>query len=153
MWEISPQGMRVLGFLEKAIRLGWSGRQTLLKLREYGLGYRTQVFYRDWRILQETVKKWENMRYIRKDALIKEDWYTVTASPLETNYQTTFEIRAWDMNLKDNVVRYVTVGHDQLMKRADLERMASAIAQGTSPSLVIDRIIPVRAFKSPVEWI
>ena len=133
--------------------MGLSGRQLLLMLREKGLGYRTQTFYNDYRIVRESVKKWENMKYIRKDRLIPEHWYSETLTPLETNYQTTFEIEAFDIRLNTRVTRYVTVGHDTIMRRADLERLASSVAQGTSPTLIIERIIPTRALRSPVRWV
>ena len=150
---ISKQGMRVVNFLIRGARLGMSGRQLLLFLRQHGLGYRTETFYRDYKLVRGAIRPWERMKYIPRNKFIPEHWYTPTKSPLATNYQTTFELRVFDFNIYQERTIHVTVGHDRLYTRGHLERIACSIAQGTSPKIDVLDIKPTRAFKSPVRWV
>ncbi len=145
---LTKQGIRVLPFLMRGVREGLSGRRLLKMLRKYGLGYRTQNFYRDYKIVKEKVSLWDNMKYIRRDSIISERWYAGAFTPLQANYLTTVRIHAFDFNTQSWVVRDVTVAHDVLLRREDLEREAAKIAVGTSPSLYIDKAYPVRALKT-----
>ena len=150
---LSKQGMRVLGFFERAARMGMSGRSLLSKLRKYGMGYRTQTFYRDYRMIKEAIKPWENMKYIRKDMFLPQKWYVKTSSPLATNYQTVVEFRAWHTTEQRWVTRTVTVAHDRRMKRKNIEARAAEIALETSPDIELYDAKPIRALQSPVKWV
>ena len=121
---ISEVGKSVYGFVLSAARRGLSARQTLFSLREQGLGYRTQVFYRDFRNIKRAWDFSQRMRNIPRMNLIPDDRYLDGYSLTENKYLTNMRVKVRDITTGEERNVYVTVGHDTPKKRYELEDIA-----------------------------
>jgi len=149
---ISEKGAKVFNFLYKAAKEGLTGAETLRVLREQGLGYRTQDFYRDFRLVKASIGKWDGMKWTPHNRVIPEEYYKPAKSPLPTNYQTVIKVRAIDKYTGEVKDRYVTISHDWLKTREDLEAEAIELIQSESEELEPIEAMPIKALASPVRW-
>jgi len=123
-------------FILKGLMQGLSGRQILSSLRETGLGYRIQEFYRDLRYWRDAFEKSQRMRYTPRTARISEDRYVETWSRQRGGYQTVFRIDVFDRTMGQEKSFHITVVHEhpeagqlvpdqeQVYTRAELEQAA-----------------------------
>jgi|GEM_PF-4461244 len=150
---LSSQGSYLQNYLMRGAREGKSGSELLSELRNAGYGYRRETFYHDYAIVQSSMGKWKGMKWTPHNRVIREEWYKTTKAPLPTNYQTTFKIRAIDKSTGEVKDRFVTISHDWLKTREDLEAEAVELMQSESEELEAIEVMPVKALKSSVEWV
>jgi len=149
---ISEQGARVVSFLREAARMDVSANRVLDVLREFKLGYRRSVFLRDYRIIRGAREVWQGLKYVRREAVPGVRHYMTTKSPLKTNYQTVIEMGVTHMETGESATRYVTVGHDVLKKRGELEDIAATTVESESPQWFIEAIMPIEGRACPFKW-
>jgi hypothetical protein len=123
---LSQKGKQLYHFILSGIQQGKSGAEILRALRELGMGYRTQDFYNDLRIIKGETLKWETMKNVRRDAVISPDLYT-PSSVAKRNYVTKFLVEVENMYTHEKHQVYVSVLHDAPMKRIELEEIAKDI--------------------------
>jgi len=150
---LSARGEALYPILRAFVGEDVPANRALETLRELGLGYRRSVFLSDYRILRSAQQKAATIKYVPKSAVISERHYTPAKTPLSVgNYQTTFRIEGTDLETGESFIKNVTIAHDTLMTREELEEAAFYRALETSPNLEIERIIPTSARKQP-EWL
>jgi len=136
-------------YMLRGLREGLSGRQILQVLRDTGRGYRTQTFYEDLGVLTKARDRWDTMKFVRRDSTITDKHYAYTQVPMANRYQTTIRVRGYSMKTGDPVERHVTLGHDSLRIRRELEDLASVLSQDTSPDLIVEELMPTQGRESP----
>lgn len=130
IWEgLSAWGQKVWGFLFSGVRRGLPGISILESLREVGLGYRTQVFYRDYNIAKEVWEYSQRMKFIKRDAFIPEERYYPAYSSTDYNFLTVFRVKVRDLTTMEERELHITVGHNNIMKRYELEDIARAVVE------------------------
>lgn len=150
---LSERGRQVFNFLLKGAKEGLSGADVLRTLRQHGLGYNKQIFYRDYRIVKVAQGRWDSMKWTPHNRIIPEEYYKTAKSPLRGNYMTTVKIRALDTETSEIVDRYVTIFHDRLKTREEIESEAIELLQTESKELEPIEAMPIRALQSPVKWV
>lgn len=149
---VSDRGESVWNFIINAVNRGMRAEETLTILRKEGLGYRHTTYLADFRLAEEVTARDFTADSIGKRRRILDSHYTVAKYPLAGGFrQTVFEIQGTDTRSGEYVTRHVTVAHDQIAIRGDLELDATLTIQGTSPWLDIDKIKPVVCRKYPEE--
>lgn len=149
---LSDRGQEVLSFLEKGASDEMSGAAVLRELRFQDLGYTTSVFYEDYRTVLSAQQQFDNMKYISRNNTIGKEWYVKAGTPLSTNYQTVIGMEGIDTDTGAKTTRYVTVAHDSMLTRGELEDKAMEVAFDTSPTFDIITARPVKARSSAVMW-
>jgi len=101
-----------LQYLPEYFKLGYTATRALESLRERGLGYRMQVFYRDWREMKEKMDLAELFKRHPPEAMIPRAWATTTEWKLKRPYQAVLEVEFWDIEREEYVTRpwYVSFG-------------------------------------------
>ncbi|MEM3146416.1 MAG: hypothetical protein QXY94_02590 [Archaeoglobaceae archaeon] len=148
-------------FIVKGILQGLTGAEIYRLLREEGLGYRRQEFYRDYNYWKEVVRESEEMRFIRRDAKIPEERYLESWDRRLGGYQTIVRIDVLrrDTGEKDRI--FVTVVHEhfeagelvpdthQVYTRKEIEEKALGIIQYRiqAGELEVLNVTPVLGFK------
>jgi len=123
IFGLSKKGQELFHFLIKGLQEGKSGLQILKELRELGLGYRTQDFYNDLRIVKGEILKWETMKFVKRDAVISESLYT-PSERAKTPFVTKVRVEIENVLTGERKEIYVSVTHDTPLKRRDIEEMA-----------------------------
>lgn len=149
---ISEAGSRLVGYLTRGVKEGLSANSILEALQKEGLGYRRTTFLSDIRTIKGAETVWSGLRYVRKDYTPDIRHYLETKSPLTTNYQTVMEVRGFNTETGEDVIRNVTIGRDTLVSRGQLEEDALETMEETSPHIVIDEVLPIGAKMSPYRW-
>lgn len=151
---LSEKGEAIWNFIQSAITRGLGANQTLESLKNQGLGYRRTTFLSDFRIALRAEEKEATMKFVRKDYRITDKHYTPSKHPLAGGFrQTVFQIEGTDTRTGEDVIRHVTVAHDYITIRDELEFDAVRKVQGTSPWLEIKKITPVVARKYPEDYL
>ena len=145
---ISYWGRKFAHYVAKGIERGLSKVGIARVLRRWFKEYTVSEIYNDYELIKEAKETWRRMRYIRRDRRISEKFYKASYKRLKNRYLTTFELDIINLDTGAREKRYVTVGHERLRLRRTLERDAVAIAKGTSPRIVIEKIKPVSGVRS-----
>ncbi|MHC1599650.1 MAG: hypothetical protein ACXQS5_02355 [Candidatus Methanospirareceae archaeon] len=160
--KMSPSQRLAQSFLVKGVIEGLSGRATYRILREMGLGYNYNEFWKDWNYWHEQIQKSYRMRYVRRDARISEDLYIPNEWRTKGGYQTVFRVEGRDPVTGERKVFHVTVAHErmvagraepeteQVYTRGELEeRVYSMLAYRVQAGeLEIERVMPVMGYKN-----
>jgi len=134
----------LISYLRGAVARGWSSNRIIERARELGLPtYRRSEMLRDIRILRGEAEVAERMKYVRRDAVISERLYLPSKTYLPTRYVTTVELRGFDLETGESFRKHVTLAHDTLRRREELEDIAMEIALDESPTLMIEEALPV----------
>lgn len=146
---ISNAGKAIYGLLESGVGRDLSANSILESLQSQGLGYRRQDFLSDIRIISHAEQTWSTIRYVTRDSVPSERLYFNTANPMLTQYQTVVEVRGYDRETGEAITRDVTVHHNTLLTRAELEEDAIAVVEEVSPKIEVEGAMPVQARRSP----
>lgn len=122
-WIEEPARKLAQSFIESGLRRGLSGRDILEALREAGLGYRTQEFYRDVRWWQNIIESGSPMKYIAKELKIPTHWYLPTPADWGARYVTRYLIEVFNRLTGETETRPVWVKHDEPLSRRELEEI------------------------------
>jgi len=134
----------LISFLRGAVARGWGSNAIIRRARELGLPtYRRADMLRDIRILRGEARVFEAMKYVRREAIPSERLYLPSKTALPKRYMTTVRLRGFDIETGEDVERYVSVVHDVLRRRRELEEAASTIVEEVSPTVVIVDVAPV----------
>lgn len=120
---LSEKGRELYGYLVSFAEKGYSANKALEALRELGLGYRRQDFLNDYRIIRGAAEQWEKMKYVPRHAVISDRLYTPGHTNYPEKYMTTVRVV---IDFGDGVWRekYVTIRHDTLLSRREIEERA-----------------------------
>jgi len=136
--QLSKQGRGIWQILVMLQEAGYSGAQALSLLREWGLGYREQDFYRDWRILKGEIEKRAALRNVRWDRRVSEESHSVGVFKVPRNYIYTMRLEVecywcFDPNImSDRGVRFVTVAFDHRPTRQEACEKAKELIERKS---------------------
>lgn len=154
---LSEKGKALYGYLISLAQQGYSANKALEALRELGLGYRRTDFLADWRIITAAAEKSEKLKYVPRHAVISDRLYVPAQTSYPEKYMTTVRVvftDQWGFTHE----RYVTVRHDTLLTRAEIEKRAldmiigSADLYNQDPSAIyVHEIMPVKGLKR-WEW-
>lgn len=148
-------------FIVKGILEGLTGADIYRMLRDEGLGYRKQEFYRDYNYWKEAIKEAEEMRYIRRDARIPAERYVESWDRRMGGYQTIVRIDAIRRDTGERERLYVTVVHEhyeegklvpdqeQVFTRAEIEEKALQVIsyRVQRGEIEVENVVPVFGFK------
>jgi hypothetical protein len=98
-------------FFAPAIKEGWSGNRLLKLLREKGISYRTQDFYRDWRAWREMLDTWSKAKYYHYDYKIPENMYVESDKYKRAKYTTYVHVRYYDTVRGEWIERELAIEH------------------------------------------
>jgi len=147
----SEAGTRVAGYLMKGLEQAMSGRSILGVLRDEGLGYRTQDFYKDVGLVNSALETWDRLKYVRRDAVPSASRYLPSRTILPDRYTTTIRFKALNPDTGEWHTIHKHVSHDTLRTRGELEAEAEdAFKAGPSPWEIKD-IMPVAAYQYEYE--
>jgi hypothetical protein len=102
----------------------------------------------DIRILRQEPEIKEGMKYIPKDYVVGARWYAESAFALEKHYETVVRIGAFDTKIGENVERYITVKHETLLVRREIEEAAEEALLEVCPHLEVFEAMPVMGRRS-----
>jgi len=123
--QLSERGRAIWQILTMLQEAGYSGAQALDLLREWGLGYREQDFYHDWRILRGEIEKRAALRNVRWDRRVSEESHSIGVFKINRNYVYTMRLEVecrWchDPDVtSERGVRFITVAFDHRPTRAE----------------------------------
>jgi len=145
MAEFLPPGKRravALQYLPEYFKLGYTPTRALESLRERGLGYKMQVFYRDWREMKEKMDLAELFRRHPPEAMIPRAWATTTEWKLKRRYQAVIEVEFWDIEKEEWVTRpwYVSFGRYVTKMEAEERLEQMILADPEKYKMIIERI-------------
>ena len=116
-------------------------------LSEAGWSYRKTHMLSDIRVVRGAGETWERMKYVRRDRTVSEALYKERQYDRKWRYSTTMEIHGRNILTGEAVTRHVTVTHQSLLLRGDLEADALQTLDDVSPDVVVDRIMPVEGYR------
>lgn len=122
--DLSDKGNSLLSFLIKGASLDMSKAAVLRALQDKDLGYRETIFRKDYGIVLAAHKKFEGLRYIPGKETIGEEWYMRSTLPMTKNYQTVIDFDVLDTATGKEETMHISVMHDSLLSRAELEAKA-----------------------------
>jgi len=140
MAEFLPPGKRravALQYLPEYFKLGYTATRALESLRERGLGYRMQVFYRDWREMKEKQDIAELIRRLDPEERVPFAWRTETEWRISRRYQAVFDVTLWDIEHEEEIRRPFYLATDLPLTKGEAEaRLAELIIEEESPPRV-----------------
>lgn len=134
--QLSQKGREVAHFLMWAANEGLSGAEVLEILRMHGLGYRTQDFYNDWRIITSISRKVPALRSVRWDRRVSFEAH----EPAEFRFRECYVYTVFvDVECYNCATRafayksreYITLRFDYRPTRAEACRRASELWERT----------------------
>jgi hypothetical protein len=148
---LSEKALRVIGIYHSAIEFDIPFNVVYNALKKYGLSYRRQDMLRDFNILKGYEQVRNVMKYIPREKLIPESHYIPAEKLKKANFYTVFRVEGIDKITGEYKTKYVTVTHDSILRRKDLEdnveeMFAEAEKEGTPP-FEIRKMTPVRGFR------
>jgi len=132
-WVTDWRRRTAQSLIESGVRRGLSGRRILEGLRQRGLGYRTQEFYRDYRWWREVAERGVGMKYLPRDRTIPEHMMIDTIAPWRHEYNVLYELRYLDPQTGRIEKEYLWVGTDEPPTRSVLEDVELPRLLGDSP--------------------
>ena len=122
---LTERGKSVYSYILRGVREKASGTSILRHLRKFGLGYRTQDFFRDWNETKYWYEKSQHIRYVPRSKVPSEDVYVPVYSHADNKYLTTMRVRGINRVTGEEEEIYFKVGHNFRISREDLENIAS----------------------------
>ena len=143
---LSTAGTRVAGYIMKGLEQGMSGRSILGVLRDEGLGYRTQNFYKDVGLVNRAIDTWDNLKFVRRDSVPSISRYLPSRTILPDRYTTTIRFEALNPDSGKWQTIHKHISHSTLRTRGELEDEAEmAWKSGPSP-WEVKNLRPVAAY-------
>lgn len=147
---LSERGSEFVQYLKSGIKQGLSGNRILSSIQDAtGKAYQRTVFLADMRVLRGAEETFKGLKFIRRDRLVSERHYQTTVKTMNTRYKTVVEIHGISKITGDPTDRFITVGHDTLLTRGELERAALIALEKAESPTKWDRIFPVEAYVNP----
>jgi hypothetical protein len=148
---LSEKALRVIGIYHSAIEFEIPFNQVYNALKKYGLAYRRQDMLRDFNILKGYQQVRNLMRYIPKEKSIPETHYIPMEKLKKGNYYTVYRVEGINKKTKEYETKYVTVVHDSILRRKDLEddigkMFEQGEEQGSDP-FEIRKLVPSQGFR------
>jgi len=145
MAEFLPPGKRravALQYLPEYFKLGYTATRALESLRERGLGYRMQVFYRDWREMKEKQDIAELIRGLDPFERVPFAWRTETEWKIKRRYQAVLEVEFWDIEKEEWVTRPWYLSYERAVTKIEAEERLEEIilADPELYKMIIERI-------------
>ena len=141
---LSEKASGILSYLRGAVNKGWSANKIINTARELGLPtYRRSEMLKDISVLRQEPALREGMKFVARDSTVTERLYLRSESALPQRYLTTVRLRGFDLETGETFERYVSVSHDTLKKRYELEEAAISALEEASPTLYIEEATPV----------
>jgi len=137
MGEFLPPGKRravALQYLPEYFKLGYTATRALESLRERGLGYRMQVFYRDWREMKEKMDIAALIRRLEPEDIVPFAWRTTTKWRLSRRYNVVFDVALRDIETGEIIERPFYLASERILRKGEAEAlMEEAIIERESP--------------------
>lgn len=127
-------------FIPGLLSQGLSGAQTLRTLREFGIGYREQDFYNDWREFTGREQKKDTYKYLRPEYKPSLQNIQVTHENLSTEYEYFFTVKGRDKLTGETVTKDWRLGTDELITRAEAEESEAELQDYMVEKLGIEDI-------------
>lgn len=149
--KLSRQGQRFMDIIMHAQKEGFSASELYRAFRQMGIRYSRTTLFHDWNVLGGYRREVEKMELIPRSRIIGEKYYA-PVSRLKANYATTFRVAGINRQTGLPEIRYVTVLHDDLMRRDILEAKVKELfrfgeEEWGSPGFVIGHIAPVKGMR------
>lgn len=149
--RLSRAGERFFGFIKRAVERGLSYFRFRRVAEEAGVPPQQIPTSSDY----ELVSKWDRIeqvfRSVPRDSIIPEDLYLPVERIRGGRFVTTFRVRGINFLTGEVEEKYVSIVHDNLMRRDILEsKVADLFRYGVfegSPQFEIHEIEPVRGFR------
>jgi len=138
---LSARGRGLQAFLKSAVEAGMGANETLKVFQDAGVGYKRSTFLSDFRVVSGAEEIAERMKYVGRESVVSEDLYSPGFSRTKYKYLTRIKATVYDTIADEERSVTVTVGHDTVLRRLDIEEAASDIIE-TSPILVED-LMPI----------
>ncbi len=152
--RLSRAGQRFFGFIKQAVQRGISYFRFRRVAEEAGVPPERLPSETDFEVTRKALPQIQALREVPYDSLIPEHLYTPVSRITGGRYATTFRVRGVNVLTGEIEERYVTVVHDELMRRDELEmRVRGMFLEGEregSPQFAILETEPVRAWKRVV---
>jgi hypothetical protein len=87
------------------------------------------------------------MRFVGREKTISERLYQERAFDRPWRYSTTVELHGYSEKTGEKQTRHVTVTHDTLMHREELEASALQTMDEASPDFVLETLMPVEGYR------
>ena len=114
------QFFRALWEIKGKLYAGESGRKILTSLREQGLGYRTQNFYRDRRIILAAKDTFDKTLDLAPDRDIPDYLHVTASNVLPKKYAYVTRVTADDLKLGITTDWHITVSSDERLSREEI---------------------------------
>jgi len=118
--KLSKKGQRAYYLMKHAIETGMTKTKFYFMIKGTPLGYRKADVLRDWDILSERVSRERTLMHVRKDRVISEKHYKVTAEWLYTEFETKIRVSFPDKHTGKIITRDVWVSHNRLLSPSEL---------------------------------
>jgi len=137
MAEFLPPGKRrpvALQYHPEYFKLGYTATRALESLRERGLGYRMEVFYRDWREMKEKMDIASLIRRLEPEDIVPFAWRTTTEWRLSRRYNVVFDVELRDIITGEIIERPFYYSTERIMTKEEAEiAMVERILERKSP--------------------
>lgn len=130
--EVIPRGSRRWvgrALIPKLVDLEWSRTKALDYLKKQGVGYRKQIFLRDWAQISGVKQKRDRLKFVRKG-------YKATASVIQqtfkaqrNRYQHVYKAKTRDIESGQTDTFFLTVGIDIPLELGKIDQMAEVMAK------------------------
>jgi len=139
----------VISAIKAGVQAGYSTTDIISVLSEHELSYRRTTMLSDIRTVQGAAEDWGRMRFVGRDKTVSERLYQEREFDRPWRYSTTVELKGYSEKTGEKQTRHVTVTHDTLMHREELEAAALQTMDEVSPDLIVESLMPVEGYRRP----
>ncbi|MBW2562202.1 MAG: hypothetical protein JRE40_15290 [Deltaproteobacteria bacterium] len=137
-------GERYFNFITRGIAEGLSANRIIKSIAEAGLPTaRRSTMLRDIRLIRGVERVVEPMRYVGRERVISDRLYAPSDKPMHRRYYTVVRVEGYDVETGEKFSQHVTVAHDTLLKRSEIEEAAEGLMIDESPTKVVEKVTPV----------
>jgi hypothetical protein len=137
----------VISALKAGVQAGYSTTEIISVLAEHELTYRRTTMLSDIRTVQGAAEDWGRMRFVGREKTISERLYQERAFDRPWRYSTTFSMNVRDKPGDPWETRHVTMTHDTLMHREELEELVTTEMLEKYPDREIESLMPVEGYR------
>ena len=149
---LSRQGIRAQNIISSLISAGYSKNKTLQTIRDVGLGYRNQVFLKDYDILANAISKVYQLKYIRKQYMPDLNKIPEYQDPRQYNLKFTVYFKMFNPETQQTFDFYSNVFSNVNMTRSQIEEIAKNDVMSRVPSLQIQQYYLNSAQRNKFEY-
>jgi len=144
---LSEGGRRALSLIKGGVAAGWTSTEIVSTLREHEMGYRHTTMLQDIRTMSGAAEDWGRMRHVRLDRTITERLYQERQFDRPFRYSTTIQVSGYSHLTGEEKTDFVTITHDTLQHREELEAAALEVMREESPDFVVETVMPVEGYR------